>query len=140
MITIKSEREIELMRQAGMLVSKMHQFIKPYIIPKFISTTFACIDYTDDIVFLDNFGETKINIKLSNVEKFDFKIEMDYSAESVPNNNGKITYNFKTIDGFTYSEYGFSLGTWLVNQRRQYRLGSLSRNKIKKLEKWLFVV
>ncbi len=31
MITIKSEREIELMRQAGMLVSLMHKFIKPYI-------------------------------------------------------------------------------------------------------------
>ena len=31
MITIKSEREIELMRVAGMLVSKMHKFIKPYI-------------------------------------------------------------------------------------------------------------
>ena len=31
MITIKSEREIELMRMAGMLVSEMHQFIKPYI-------------------------------------------------------------------------------------------------------------
>lgn len=31
MITIKSEREIELMRKAGMLVSKMHEFIKPYI-------------------------------------------------------------------------------------------------------------
>ena len=31
MITIKSEREIELMRQAGMLVSEMHQFIKPYV-------------------------------------------------------------------------------------------------------------
>ncbi len=31
MITIKSEREIDLMRHAGMLVSKMHQFIKPYI-------------------------------------------------------------------------------------------------------------
>ena len=31
MIIIKSEREIEFMRQAGMLVSKMHQFIKPYI-------------------------------------------------------------------------------------------------------------
>ena len=31
MITIKSEREIELMRHAGMLVSKMHEFIKPYI-------------------------------------------------------------------------------------------------------------
>lgn len=31
MISIKSSREIELMRQAGLLVSKMHQFIKPYI-------------------------------------------------------------------------------------------------------------
>lgn len=31
MITIKSEREIELMRHAGMLVSEMHQFIEPYI-------------------------------------------------------------------------------------------------------------
>ena len=31
MIIIKSEREIELMRKAGMLVSEMHQFIKPYI-------------------------------------------------------------------------------------------------------------
>ncbi|MBR1376338.1 MAG: type I methionyl aminopeptidase [Bacilli bacterium] len=31
MITIKNEREIELMRHAGMLVSKMHKFIKPYI-------------------------------------------------------------------------------------------------------------
>ena len=33
MITIKSEREIELMRKAGMLVSEMHKFIKPYIKP-----------------------------------------------------------------------------------------------------------
>ena len=31
MISIKSEREIELMRKAGLLVSKMHAFIKPYI-------------------------------------------------------------------------------------------------------------
>ena len=31
MISIKSEREIELMRHAGYLVSKMHKFIKPYI-------------------------------------------------------------------------------------------------------------
>ncbi len=31
MVSIKSKREIELMRHAGMLVSKMHQFIKPYI-------------------------------------------------------------------------------------------------------------
>ncbi len=31
MITIKSENEIKLMRKAGMLVSEMHKFIKPYI-------------------------------------------------------------------------------------------------------------
>ena len=31
MISIKSEREIELMRHAGMLVSKMHKYIQPYI-------------------------------------------------------------------------------------------------------------
>ena len=31
MITIKSKSEIELMRKAGMLVSEMHKFIKPYI-------------------------------------------------------------------------------------------------------------
>ena len=31
MISIKSEREIELMRHAGMLVSKMHKYIKPFI-------------------------------------------------------------------------------------------------------------
>ncbi len=31
LITIKSEREIDLMRHAGMLVSEMHKFIKPYI-------------------------------------------------------------------------------------------------------------
>lgn len=31
MITIKSKDEIELMRQAGMMVSKMHKYLKPYI-------------------------------------------------------------------------------------------------------------
>ena len=33
MISIKSSREIELMRHAGKLVSLMHQYIKPYIKP-----------------------------------------------------------------------------------------------------------
>ena len=31
MITIKIERELDLMRKAGMLVSEMHKYIKPYI-------------------------------------------------------------------------------------------------------------
>lgn len=33
MITIKSDREIELMREAGKLVSLTHQYLKPYIKP-----------------------------------------------------------------------------------------------------------
>ena len=33
MITIKSEKEIELMRKAGYLVSKTHQYLKPFIKP-----------------------------------------------------------------------------------------------------------
>ena len=33
MITIKDEREIELMRKAGMLVSKTHQYLKDFIKP-----------------------------------------------------------------------------------------------------------
>ena len=33
MITIKSEEEIKLMRQAGYLVSLTHQYLKPYIKP-----------------------------------------------------------------------------------------------------------
>lgn len=31
MITIKSKREIDLMREAGMMVSKTHKYLKPYI-------------------------------------------------------------------------------------------------------------
>ena len=31
MITIKSDREIELMREAGMMVSKTHKYLKPFI-------------------------------------------------------------------------------------------------------------
>jgi len=33
MITIKTEKEIELMRHAGYLVSLTHQYLKPYIKP-----------------------------------------------------------------------------------------------------------
>ena len=49
-------------------------------------------------------------------------------------NDLKINYKFKTIDGHTYNEHGYSLGSWLVNQRRLYRLGRLPKDKIDKLE------
>ena len=56
--------------------------------------TFGCIDYSDDIEFIDDFGESNLNIRLSNVNKFDFKIEIDYATQSIPNNNSKIIYYF----------------------------------------------
>ncbi len=46
----------------------------------------------------------------------------------------KISYDFKTIDGYSPNNNGYSLGSWLVNQRRNYRLGKLGKDKIKKLE------
>ena len=45
-----------------------------------------------------------------------------------------INYEFKTIDGSAYSKNGYGLGSWLVNQRRLYRLGKLSKDRIKLLE------
>ena len=56
--------------------------------------TFGCIDYTDDIEFLDEIGEGNLKIKVDKVQKFDFKIEINYSTESIPNNNSKVLYNF----------------------------------------------
>ena len=42
MITIKSEREISLMRQAGMMVSKTHKYLQKYIKPpEFCSYLFS---------------------------------------------------------------------------------------------------
>lgn len=49
-------------------------------------------------------------------------------------NDLKINFDFKTIDGYTYNEHGYSLGSWLVNQRRLYRNNTLSKDRIKKLE------
>ena len=44
--------------------------------------------------------------------------------------NLKIKYNFNTNDGINYLEDGYSLGYWIVNQRRKYKLGRLSQKEI----------
>lgn len=44
--------------------------------------------------------------------------------------NLKIKYNFSTNDGVNYLEDGYSLGYWIVNQRRKYRLGRLGKKEI----------
>ena len=51
------------------------------------------------------------------------------------NNNLEIPFIFKTLDGITYDESGYSLGVWINTQRRIYKSGKLSKDKIKLLEK-----
>ena len=46
----------------------------------------------------------------------------------------KISINFKTINGYKADENGYNLGTWISSQRMNYKKGSLSEDKIKKLE------
>lgn len=48
--------------------------------------------------------------------------------------NLKVNYKFKTIDGPTFNDNGYTLGNWVVNQRRKYRKGLLTKERIKKLE------
>ena len=48
--------------------------------------------------------------------------------------NLKISINFKTINGYKVDENGYNLGTWVGSQRMNYKKGSLSEEKIKKLE------
>ena len=60
-----------------------------------------------------------------------FELAKEYKLK---HGNLNISYNFKTIDGFTYNDNGYVLGTWLVNQRRRYRNGRLAKYQIRKLE------
>ncbi len=47
----------------------------------------------------------------------------------------KIPNKFKTLNGYEVDEKGYSLGFWISNQRVKYKNGTLSEDKIKKLEK-----
>ena len=49
--------------------------------------------------------------------------------------NLKIIQRFKTIDGINYDEEGYTLGIWIINQRRMYKKGKLPQNRIRMLEK-----
>ena len=52
MITIKSEREIELMREAGKMVSMTHQYLKNFIKPiDFVGYQVYNINRTKSVVF-----------------------------------------------------------------------------------------
>lgn len=64
---------------------------------------------------------------------FDEAYEM---AANYYNKNGnlRIPYNFKTNDGKIECESGYSLGNWLVQQRRKKKLGHLSKERTKMLE------
>ena len=46
----------------------------------------------------------------------------------------KIPFSFKTINGYESDENGYNLGFWINYQRMNYKKGSLSEDRIKKLE------
>lgn len=46
----------------------------------------------------------------------------------------KMNRSFKTKDGITYDETGYCLATWLMTQRKLYRKGQLSNERLAKLE------
>ena len=46
----------------------------------------------------------------------------------------KISIKFKTINGYDIDENGYNLGKWINRQRVKYKNGTLSEDKIKKLE------
>ncbi len=49
--------------------------------------------------------------------------------------NLKIAGLFKTINGYDYNDNGYSLGTWIYNQRKKYTSKTLSQEQIAKLER-----
>ena len=51
------------------------------------------------------------------------------------NNSLEVIVSFKTLDGITYDEKGYNLGTWISRQRKIYKNGKLSKEKIELLEK-----
>ena len=46
----------------------------------------------------------------------------------------KVSQKFKTINGYDIDENGYNFGDWISNQRVKYKKGTLSEDKIKKLE------
>lgn len=46
----------------------------------------------------------------------------------------KIPFSFKTINGYESDENGYNLGFWINYQRMNYKKGSLSEDRIKKLK------
>ena len=52
--------------------------------------------------------------------------------------NLEIPYNYKTLNGYEYSESGIALGIWITNQRKAYKgqgNHKITENQIKLLEK-----
>ena len=47
----------------------------------------------------------------------------------------KIPFSFKTINGYESDENGYNLGFWISTQRVKYKNGTLSEDRIEKLEK-----
>ena len=76
--------------------------------------------------------ENKNNIKNKIGWKENYKLAKVYFEKR---GNLEIPSRFKTLDGINYDENGYSLGTWIIKQRQNYKNRKLNKDKIKLLEK-----
>ena len=79
---------------------------------------------------LELIGMTSKNTHDTNWEKM-YKLAKAYYMHYY---DLRVRSDFKTIDGISYDEEGENLGCWISTQRAKYKAGTLSEQKIKKLE------
>ena len=87
--------------------------------------------FEDKIKKLEKIGMTFKNINDDTWNKM-YELAKKYYEHY---GNLKIPQMFKTVNGFEKSEKGYNLGFWISNQRINHKNGTLSEDKIKKLEK-----
>ena len=95
------------------------------------------VKYKNDTLFEDKIKKLeKIGMKFKNINDDTWNKMYELAKKYYEHyGNLKISQMFKTVNGFEKSEKGYNLGFWISNQRINHKNGTLSEDKIKKLEK-----
>ena len=95
------------------------------------------VKYKNDTLFEDKIKKLeKIGMTFKNINDDTWNKMYELAKKYYEHyGNLKIPQMFKTVNGFEKSEKGYNLGFWISNQRINHKNGTLSEDKIKKLEK-----
>ena len=95
------------------------------------------VKYKNDTLFEDKIKKLeKIGMTFKNINDDTWNKMYELAKKYYEHyGNLKIPKMFKTVNGFEKSEKGYNLGGWISNQRINHKNGTLSEDKIKKLEK-----